>query len=60
MSAFGRLRASGILIAMSMTGTVPVRCVLVYMALESEYLANANDTRQPTHLEIRHGLFACR
>jgi hypothetical protein len=34
--------------------------VLVYMGLESEYLANANDARQPTRLEIRHRLFACR
>jgi len=29
--------------AMSMTGTVPVRCVLVHMGSESEYLANARE-----------------
>jgi hypothetical protein len=28
---------------MSMTGTVPVRCGLVYMGSESEYLANARE-----------------
>jgi hypothetical protein len=27
----------------SITGTVPVRCVLVYMGSESEYLANARE-----------------
>jgi hypothetical protein len=29
--------------AMSMTGTVPVQCVLAYMGSESEYLANARE-----------------
>jgi hypothetical protein len=28
---------------MSMTGTIPVRCVLVYMGSKSEYLANASE-----------------
>ena len=31
------------ILAMSMTGTVPVRCVLLYMGSESEYLANARE-----------------